>query len=53
MNISGILDNTAGKAQDTHGESLITFLASLTTSATMLVLGTALYTLLKSRVPEV
>jgi hypothetical protein len=53
MDISDILDKAAGKAQNTQGESLMTFLASLTTSATILVLGTALYALLRSRVPQV
>jgi hypothetical protein len=53
MDITSVLDNYAGKAQHSQGESLSTFLASLTTSTAILAIGIALYTLLKSRVPEV
>ncbi|KAH8674390.1 hypothetical protein BGZ60DRAFT_403801 [Tricladium varicosporioides] len=51
-NISNILDGAAGKAQKAQGESLSTFLASLTTSAIILGLGVIAYIFLKSRFPE-
>ena len=41
--INSMLNNAAGKAQDTQGESLSTFLASLTTSMIILCLGIAAY----------
>ncbi|RDL31558.1 Uncharacterized protein BP5553_09767 [Venustampulla echinocandica] len=51
-NIGDILDSAAGKAQKAQGESLSTFLASLTTSAIILGLGAIAYSLLNSRIPE-
>lgn len=50
--ISDVLDKSAGKAQVTQGQSLGTFLASLTTSGIILVSGIVAYTLLKLRFPE-
>jgi hypothetical protein len=51
-NINNILDSAAGKAQKAQGESLSTFLASLTASAAVLGLGVITYIFLKSRFPE-
>jgi hypothetical protein len=51
-NIADVLDNAAGKAQKAQGESLSTFLASLTTSGITLGLGAISYIFLKSRYPE-
>jgi hypothetical protein len=50
--ISDVLDQTAGKAQKAQGESLGTFLASLTTSGAILGLGITAYYLLKWKCPE-
>jgi hypothetical protein len=50
--ISDVLDKSAGKAQVTQGQSLGTFLASLTTSGVILVSGIVAYTLLKLQFPE-
>ena len=46
------LDNAAGKAQKAQGESLSTFLASLTTSGIIFVAGVLAYILLKCKFPE-
>jgi hypothetical protein len=51
--ISQALDSAAGKAQITHGESLSTFFASLTTSAVILGSGIVIYTFLKLKAPDV
>jgi hypothetical protein len=51
-NIADVLDNAAGKAQKAQGESLSTFLASLTTSGITLGLGAISYIFLRSRYPE-
>src|SRR5689334_16383404 len=51
-NITEMLDSTAGKAQKAQGESLSTFLASLTTSGIILGLGVILYISLKFKLPE-
>jgi hypothetical protein len=51
-NINGVLDNAAGKAQKAQGESLSTFLASLTTSGVILGLGIIAYVLLRFTYPE-
>ena len=51
-NISEVLDNAAGKAQRDQGESLNTFLASLTTSGIILGIGVIVYIFLKSNFPE-
>lgn len=50
--IDNVLDQAAGKAQRSHGESLATFLASLTTSAAILGVGIVAYLLLKWKYPE-
>jgi hypothetical protein len=50
--ITDVLDNAAGKAQKAQGESLSTFLASLTTSGITLALGIIAYIFLKSKFPE-
>lgn len=50
--INTILDNAAGKAQQAQGESLATFLASLTTSGIILGVGFVAYALLKFELPE-
>lgn len=50
--INTVLDNTAGKAQKAQGESLSTFLASLTISGVILRLGIIAYMLLKFSYPE-
>jgi hypothetical protein len=51
-NIADILDSAAGKAQKAQGESLNTFLASLTTSGITLGFGFISYVFLKYRCPE-
>jgi hypothetical protein len=50
--INAVLDNAAGKAQKSHGESLSIFLASLTTPGIILVVGVIAYMLLKFKFPE-
>ena len=50
--ITDILDNAARKAQKAQGESLSTFLASLTTLGIILRLGIIAYIFLKSKFPE-
>jgi len=50
--INDLLDQSAGKAQNTQGESLATFLASLTTSGGILALGIVAYIPLKRKFPE-
>lgn len=50
--INTVLNNAAGKAQKTQGESLSTFIASLTTSGIILVVGGVTYILLKCKFPE-
>ncbi|CZT07019.1 uncharacterized protein RAG0_12606 [Rhynchosporium agropyri] len=50
--VNDVLDQAAGKAQSSQGESLATFLASLTTSGAILVLGLTVYILLKWKCPE-
>jgi hypothetical protein len=50
--INDVLDNAAGKAQKAQGESLSTFLASLTTSGVVLGLGIITYILLQFRFGE-
>jgi hypothetical protein len=52
-NINNVLDNAAGKAQNTQGESLSTFLASLTTSGAIFGLGIVAYMFLQFKVPEI
>ncbi|KAG4427060.1 hypothetical protein IFR05_017457, partial [Cadophora sp. M221] len=47
-----MLDNTIGKAQKTHDQSLKTFLAFATASAAILGLGFIAYIFLKLRFPE-
>ncbi|PVH75949.1 DUF221-domain-containing protein [Cadophora sp. DSE1049] len=49
--ISNVLDSAAGKAQNAQGESLSTFLTSLTVSGTVLGVGLAAYTFLKFKYP--
>lgn len=49
--ISNVLDNAAGKAQNTYGESLSTFLASFTTSGIILALGIVAFLYLKVKIP--
>jgi hypothetical protein len=51
-NINAVLDNGAGKAQKAQGESLSTFLASLTTSGIILGVGVIAFILLKFKLPE-
>ena len=50
--INDVLDQAAGKAQSSQGESLATFLASLTTSGAILALGLMAYILLRWKCPE-
>jgi hypothetical protein len=50
--ISSILDSAAGKAQRTQGESLNTFLASITSSGIILGIGVITYIFLKTKFPE-
>ncbi|CZT53510.1 uncharacterized protein RSE6_15125 [Rhynchosporium secalis] len=50
--LSDVLDQAAGKAQSSQGESLATFLASLTTSGAILAFGLTVYALLKWKCPE-
>lgn len=50
--INDVSDQAAGKAQKAQGESLATFLASLTTSGAILGLGIIVYMLLKWKYPE-
>ena len=50
--IGNTLASTAGKAQKAQGESLSTFLASLTTSAIIFGLGVIAYIFLESKFPE-
>jgi hypothetical protein len=50
--INGLLDSAAGKAQDAQGESLSTFIASLTTSVIILCLGVFAYTFLGLKFTE-
>jgi hypothetical protein len=49
--INDVFDQAAGKAQKAQGESLGTFLASLTTSGAILGLGIMVYILLKWKCP--
>jgi hypothetical protein len=46
-NITNVLSSTGGKAQEENGESLGTFLASLTVSGIIFGLGITTYTFLK------
>jgi hypothetical protein len=50
--INDVFDQAAGKAQNFQGESLATFLASLTTSGAIFGLGLMAYILLKWKYPE-
>ena len=47
MRVHDLLDNAAGKAHKNHGESLHTFLASLTTSGAIFGFGITAYILLR------
>jgi hypothetical protein len=49
--ITNILNSTGGKAQHEDGESLDTFLASLTVSGIIFGLGITTYTFLKLNSP--
>lgn len=49
MNINEVLDAAAGKAHKAQGESLLAFLASLTTSGAILMLGITAHLLLRYR----
>jgi hypothetical protein len=50
--INTVLDKAAGKAQKAQGESLSTFIALLTTSGIILMVGVVAYKLLKRKFPE-
>jgi hypothetical protein len=50
--ISNAFNQAAEKAQKAQGESLGTFLASITTSGAILGLGIMVYILLKWKCPE-
>jgi len=52
MSINDVLGNAAGKAHKAQGESLNTFLASLTTSGVILGLGIITYLLLRFKFRE-
>lgn len=52
MSINDMLDSAAGKAQKAQGESLSTFLASLTTSGVILGFGIITYILLRFKFRE-
>ena len=51
--ISQALDGVVGRAQITHGESLSTFFASLTTSAAILGASIVIYVFLNVKVPDI
>ncbi len=52
MGVNDMLDNAAGKAHKNHGESLRTFLASLTTSGAIFGFGITAYILLRLKFPD-
>ncbi|KFY64595.1 hypothetical protein V496_03168 [Pseudogymnoascus sp. VKM F-4515 (FW-2607)] len=52
MGVNDMLDNAAGKAHKNHGESLRTFLASLTTSGAIFGFGITAYILLRRNFPD-
>jgi len=53
VNVTNILQNAGEKAQKAQGESLNTFLASLTTSAAVCGLVTITVIILKTKLPEI